>query len=240
MKITANFRPYENGAMKGYVDLVVGGSIGIKDARLVEGSNGLFVAMPQIKVGDEYRDVITGVSKDFIAQALEATLAARDSEDGHASIGEGNVYFNARANALEDQTQDIKALASLTVRESKETELSAFTVSGIRVIQGAKNMFVGMPSVKTDNPEYPYNSLCYLTKGSKDFVTGLIVGEAMTALGIEKKGKAEPKKEEPAKEDKKPSLDAQVKGAKGRQNKNVENQKRKGKEAEKEAEPVRS
>ena len=81
-------------------------------------------------------------------------------------------------------------------------------------MQGEKNMFIGMPSVKTDNPEFPYKDLCALTKGSKDFVTGLIIGEAMHALGIEKKEKAEPEKEEPAKEEKKPSLDAKVKDAK--------------------------
>lgn len=223
MKITAKFREYENGAMKGFVDLTVNGSVGIKDARLVEGSNGLFISMPQVKVGEEeYRDVVTGVSKEFAALALDAALAARDSEEKKATIGESSdLFYDTHATALTESENAVKALASLTVRESKEAEKSAFTINGIRVLQGERNMFLGMPSVKTDSEEYPYNDLCYFTHGSENFLTGLIVSKAMDALGIEKK----PKLDERVGEAKEKKEKAEPKAPKGSKKKEKEEER---------------
>lgn len=188
MKITAKFREYENNHTKGFVDFTVNGSIGIKGATLVEGKNGLFVSMPQRKVGDEFRDVVSGVSKEFAEQLLEATIAAWDSEEKKATIGDaGKPYYEPHVTGLDNPDGKIKALACLTVRESQDAEKSSFTVNDIRVIQVDKNLFLGMPNVKTDNEKFPYNDLVYLTGGSETFLTNLIIGKAMDELGIEKK-----------------------------------------------------
>lgn len=210
MKITAKFREFENesGTMKGYADLYVDGSVGIKDVRLMNGSHGMFLGMPTVKVGDEYKEVVTGVSKEFAAQALEAVLAAKESEEKRASIGEaGNLFYDAHATALQASDKSTKALASLTIRGEKDAKKSAFTINNIRVVQGEKGLFASMPSEKTENPDFPYNSLCVITKENVGFVNNLIVAKAKDALGIERKSNLEDRvgeaKEKAAKDSKK-------------------------------------
>lgn len=239
MKVTAYFRNYENGATKGFANLVVDGSVCINDVRLVEGSNGAFVSMPQRKVGDEYRDVVTGVSKEFASQTLEAILAAKESNENHASVGEmGKPYFDPHVNAIKDPQGSAKALASLTVRESADAEKSSFTINDIRVIQGEKNLFLGMPAEKTNSEEYPYNEFCSFTKGSQDFLSGLIISKAMDVLGIEKKTALEDKVKEAQKT--KAEKDAKAKETKTKEaakNKTTDSKNSKSKEKkEKESE----
>lgn len=188
MKIKATYRPYENekGTVHGFVDFIMNGSIGIKDATFMEGELGMFIKMPSVPIKEnEYRDVVTGVSKEFHALLLEAALAAKEAPDHTASIGEtGEIFYDVRATAIDGNTS-CKALASLTVKE-KGAEVSSFTISDIRVLEGEKGHFIAMPSVKTDNPEFPYRDLCFVTKSNKEFVNNLIWNKAKKALGIEK------------------------------------------------------
>ena len=191
MKISARFREHEHGATKGFVDFVVDGQIVIKGARLVEGKTGEFIGLPQRKAGDEYKDVITGVNHNFSAKLLEATMLARDNDEKHVTIGESaDLFFVPRVHALDNPEGKTKALASMTVKESAESKKSLFTVSGIRVLEGDHGLFLGMPSVKTNSEEYPYNKLCFFTQRSENFLNGLIIGKAMDELGIEKKHSA--------------------------------------------------
>lgn len=199
MKVTAKFREYENGATKGFVDFFVNGSIVIKGSTLVEGKNGFFVGLPQIKVGNEYRDVISGVSSEFKEKLCEAALAARDSETKQASVGTGiKGYYNVHVGVIPEPRGAAKALASVTVRESAEAEKSYFTINGIRVNQKEEKLFLGMPSKKTGNEEFPYAEVCsFLQDGKSHFLENLILKEARNKLGIKKK----------------PSLDNRLKGA---------------------------
>lgn len=188
MKISAKFRDYENGATKGFVDFVVDGKLGIKDAKLIEGEFGPFIGFAQRKVGEEYRDVITGVSREFSSALLEAAQAARESENRQAAVGEkGNPFFNVRATALKNPKGATKALASLTVKENETSEKSMFTINDIRVIEGEKGLFVSLPGIKTNNEKYPYNALCYFTGENERFLDNLILAKAKDALGIERK-----------------------------------------------------
>lgn len=188
MLVKAKFRDYEHGATKGFVDFFVNGAIVVKGATLVEGRNGFFVSMPSIKVHDEYRDVITGVSKEFSEKLLEVALAAKNSEVKEASIGTGRGgYYDVHVGVIPEPKGAAKALASLTVRQSKEAEKSCFTINGIRVNQGEKNLFLGMPSKKTGNEQYPYAEVCTFLGDSKAFLDNLILAEAKDKLGIKKK-----------------------------------------------------
>lgn len=190
MKITAYFRKYEKDKMKGFVDLYVNGTIHIKNAKLLEGPDGLFVGMPQKLNENGFKDVITFLSKNFSEQVLEATLAARNSAEKTASIGDASGLFcTPHVTRLDNPSGSVKALASLTVRESKDAETSAFTIADIHVVEHNKHLFASMPSVPGKNPDDPYTELCAFTESNKDFYNGLIVSKAMDALGIEKKPK---------------------------------------------------
>ena len=189
MKVNATFREYEHGGTKGFVDYKINGTIGIKGAALMEGEHGMFVNMPSIRVRDEYRDIVTGVSGEFRDLLLEAALAARDSENHFASIGEfTKMYFEPHVTALSDKGQKTKALASLTVRDHEGAEKSAFSISNIRIMEGKEGrLFVSMPREKTDNPAFPYHDICTLDNKGGKFAEHLLMHDAKKALGIDKK-----------------------------------------------------
>ncbi|MGN0710255.1 MAG: septation protein SpoVG family protein [Anaerovoracaceae bacterium] len=188
MRVTAKFREYENGVTKGFVDYFINGSIVINGARLIEGKNGPFISMPTVEVGGEYRDIISGISREFSDKLLNAALAARDSNEKEASIGKGgDGHYEVHIGALDNPKGATKALASLTVSESIESEKSAFTIHNIRINQGETNMFVGMPSKRTNNPQYPYQNICAFLGDSKQFFDGLILGAAAEKLGLNRK-----------------------------------------------------
>ena len=61
--------------------------------------------------------------------------------------------IEAKVTMLSDSTNNVKALASITLEDS-------FVVTGIRVIQSQKgDMFTAMPSRKTPNGEY--KDICF-------------------------------------------------------------------------------
>ncbi|MBQ3905396.1 MAG: SpoVG family protein [Lachnospiraceae bacterium] len=62
------------GAVKGVCSVTIGGEFAVKNVRLVEGSNGLFVAMPSYKSGDEYRDIFFPVTKEARQALQEAVI----------------------------------------------------------------------------------------------------------------------------------------------------------------------
>lgn len=55
---------HRDGSVRAFVDLTVDGAFAIHGVRVVEGSNGLFVAMPAEKGKDgEYREIVHPVTK---------------------------------------------------------------------------------------------------------------------------------------------------------------------------------
>lgn len=188
MRVTAKFRDYEHGATKGFVDFFINGSVVINGATLVQGKNGPFIGLPQIEVNGEYRDVISGVSKEFADKLLKATLEAREAEKKEASVGKGgDGYYDVHIGVLDNPKGAIRAMASVTVSEVIDSEKSAFTINSIRVNQGNHNMYLGMPSRRTNNEQYPYEKLCSFIGGSKKYIEGLVIGAAQEKLGIHRK-----------------------------------------------------
>ncbi len=56
---------HEEGKMKAVVSVTIDNAFVIHDIKIIDGSNGLFVAMPSRKVGeDEYRDIAHPINAD--------------------------------------------------------------------------------------------------------------------------------------------------------------------------------
>ncbi|MGN0671727.1 MAG: septation protein SpoVG family protein [Anaerovoracaceae bacterium] len=208
MNIIANFRDYEHGATKGFADLIINGSIAINGATLVEGKNGYFVGLPDIEVNGEYREVISGVSREFADQMLDAVLKARDSAEKKASVGKGgDGHYDVHVGAIDNPRGVTKAMASFTVSESIDSEKSSFTINSIRVNQGRNGLFVGMPDRKTGNDDYPYEKICAFIGDSKNYFEGLIVGAAMEKTGLNRKVALEDRMKEAAEKSAEKTLD---------------------------------
>ncbi|MBR3510358.1 MAG: SpoVG family protein [Lachnospiraceae bacterium] len=62
------------GAIKGVCSVTINDEFCVKNVRLVEGSNGMFVAMPSYKSGDEYKDIFFPVTKEARSSIQEAVI----------------------------------------------------------------------------------------------------------------------------------------------------------------------
>lgn len=65
-----------NESIKGMASVNINGAFAVRGVKIVEGSNGLFVAMPSYKSGNEYRDVCFPITQECRKQLNDAVLSA--------------------------------------------------------------------------------------------------------------------------------------------------------------------
>lgn len=76
----------ENSRLRGIASVLIDNSFAIHDIRIIEGDNGLFIAMPSRKTSTgEYKDVCHPINQEVRNEFAEAILAeynkAEDSEE---------------------------------------------------------------------------------------------------------------------------------------------------------------
>ena len=69
-----------DGPVKGVCSVTIGGEFAVKNVKLVEGSRGLFVAMPSYKSGEEYKDIFFPVTKEARQSMQDAVIAEFDNQ----------------------------------------------------------------------------------------------------------------------------------------------------------------
>lgn len=69
-----------DGPVKGVCSVTIGGEFAVKNVKLVEGSKGLFVAMPSYKSGDEYKDIFFPVTKEARQSLQDAVFAEYENQ----------------------------------------------------------------------------------------------------------------------------------------------------------------
>lgn len=77
------------GSLKGYATVNIGKDFAVKNLRIIEGSKGLFVAMPSVKNHKgEYEEIFFPISKESretlniaVLSAYEQKLAQADSQE---------------------------------------------------------------------------------------------------------------------------------------------------------------
>ncbi|MBR3918313.1 MAG: SpoVG family protein [Clostridia bacterium] len=68
----------EESRLRAYASLTVGGSFAVHGLRVYEGENGMFVAMPSRKVGEEYIDTFHAITKEGFDKIQKAVVSAYD------------------------------------------------------------------------------------------------------------------------------------------------------------------
>lgn len=80
MKITSiNVRKVEkeDSNLRAFVNITVDDALAVKDLRIIDGNNGLFVAMPSRKNKDgEYRDIVHPINQEVRDKMEEAIIKA--------------------------------------------------------------------------------------------------------------------------------------------------------------------
>lgn len=65
-----------DGPVAAIASVTLNGCFAVRDVRIMEGKNGLFVSMPSRKVKGEYRDICYPCTKDFKQQFDQKVLEA--------------------------------------------------------------------------------------------------------------------------------------------------------------------
>lgn len=93
MKITSvNVRRIEkeNSRMKGIASVLLDESFAVHDIRIIEGDNGIFIAMPSRKTATGgYRDIAHPINPDVRAM-FEEEILAEYQKQGEAVVEEGS------------------------------------------------------------------------------------------------------------------------------------------------------
>ena len=81
MKCDVRFSSFpQEGSVKGVCSVTFNDQIAVKGVKVIEGSKGLFVAMPSYKSGDEYKDLVYPVTKEGRQMLNESVLAAYEAQ----------------------------------------------------------------------------------------------------------------------------------------------------------------
>lgn len=69
-----------DGNIKGYCTVIIGGEFAVKGVKVIESSKGLFVAMPSYKSGEEYKDICNPITKEAHAKLKDAVIGAYEQQ----------------------------------------------------------------------------------------------------------------------------------------------------------------
>lgn len=65
-----------NSAIRGYASITINDMFAVRGVKVVNGTSGLFVSMPNYKAGDEFKDICFPVTKEGRAAITEAVKEA--------------------------------------------------------------------------------------------------------------------------------------------------------------------
>ncbi|MCF7876036.1 septation regulator SpoVG [Candidatus Bipolaricaulota bacterium] len=109
MEITrVEIRPMKDeGNLKSFCSVVFDDVFIIHSVKVIEGSNGLFVAMPSREVGDgEYRDTAHPIDNDFRLELEEKVLEKYREEVGEDEKKEEEEELEAVGEAVEESEEE--------------------------------------------------------------------------------------------------------------------------------------
>ena len=151
-----NCRPVniEGSKTKAFVDVLINDAIQINGIRIVDGSNGLFVAMPSRPhqaEGDitEYKDIVFPITAAARESLNAAILDSYFPEGGATSqtVGQmpAKIAVNARVTPYTDPNRpNLQGLGSITVGD--------FVITDIQLLKGENGMFLNMPFKMLEDP----------------------------------------------------------------------------------------
>jgi len=128
----------------------------IEQAKIIEGRNGKFVAMPSEKYRGEWKDICFPIKKEFRDEIENAILNDKFSpiptEKQKVEITEIRIY------TAKNPQSKVKAFASITLN-------NLFVIKDIKIIEGKEGLFIGWPSIKTASGDF--QKIIYPVKDEK-------------------------------------------------------------------------
>lgn len=151
MEISARTTPYqkEGTNLRGFATITLNGNVAVKNIKIAEGKDGLYIQMPTCKNGEKYEDIVFPTTADFRAKLNEAILKEFE-----------NPTAKDAAEKPQPQPLDIKVSVTPVDNSSavrgvaKVTLNDCLVISNVKVIDSAKGAFVQMPNYKNGKGDY--------------------------------------------------------------------------------------
>lgn len=146
--ITVNNVKENDHNIKAFATVTIGNAFIIRGIKIIDSTNGLFVAMPNYKRkqpaanGDEYRDICFPCTSDFTKELKNAII---DVYEGKNTPEITSVNVTKIEN-----NETLKGLATVKLDDE-------FIISGIKINIGKNGLFVSMPGYKTSDG---YKEIC--------------------------------------------------------------------------------
>lgn len=84
MDIKVDIKKYEIENLKGFVTLTLDDCLVIKDIKLMQSKAGnLFVSFPNKKVGEQYKDIVFPITKEFREELINKIMEKYNEEDDY-------------------------------------------------------------------------------------------------------------------------------------------------------------
>lgn len=99
MNLNVKIRKMDLGKIKGFADITINDMFIVKDLKVMEGSNGLFVSMPSVKLNKPYKDK-NGYDVEYQDTFFPVTREAREflTEKVLEEFNKGNTSANNNNN----------------------------------------------------------------------------------------------------------------------------------------------
>ena len=179
----------ENGTnVKALASVVINGELAVRGIKVMEGENGVFVAMPSKKVGGEFTDIafpVTAEAREALNNAVLDSynkLLASPDKTLRNELPPAERSNSSIKVSLKEVVNDSNILASgqMTINDS-------FVVKDVKVMNSEKGAFVSMPSYQTNSGEYSQYSFP-ITKEMREKVDKAVMGEYQSLGKVEYRG----------------------------------------------------
>jgi stage V sporulation protein G len=147
------------GGTLAFANVGINGKVAVNGIRVVQGERGNFVSMPQSKdKGGVYRDYVSVKDKGLMKAIREGDIA--EYEKMAALPPEQRVYAKTEASGrTEDTALNVRVFP---IREPKGSTLAfaavsvddLLVISGVRVVDSEKGMFMAMPQSRDKEGEF--------------------------------------------------------------------------------------
>ena len=142
----------EDSNVLAYADLSIGGAFAIKGIKIMNGSNGPFVSMPNYKIlkdgQEEFHDICFPITAEFRKKLYSNILSAYDGS-------KKPTITDVKCTAFE--SDNLKGFADVTFDD-------CFVVSGVKVMDGSNGPFVSMPNYKAEKDgQEEFRDICFPT-----------------------------------------------------------------------------
>lgn len=175
--------------LRGFASVVFGDSFKVTNIAILQsGDEKLFVSMPRYKTNlkdeggrDIYKDICNPITKEFrdelYGNILEVFEKVKQKEKGKLIVGENDdiADFTVKVTSFEREESNIRGLARIYLEDN-------FVVNNVSILQGKEELFVAMPSYKTnqtdENGKAIYQDVCYpVTKEFREKLYGKVMKE---------------------------------------------------------------